>query len=154
LVHTHRESRADVTIAVLPVPKEQVPGLGIVQLDDAGRVIGFVEKPKDDVQMAPVRTPDAWFQGRGLNVGGRNYLASMGIYLFRRQVLIDLLNADTVSNDFGKEIFPRSIRAHHVQAHLFDGYWEDVGTIKSYHEANLTLATDRPPFDFHSPEGV
>src|SRR5205085_7213853 len=65
-----------------------------------------------------------------------------------------LLNAQDEAVDFGKEIFPRSLRSHRVQAHLFDGYWEDVGTIKSYHEANLALAGDRPPFDFHSPEGV
>src|SRR5439155_6095835 len=98
LLHSHRDAGADVTIAVLPVPQEQVSGFGIVQLDDAGRVVGFVEKPKDEVQMAPVRTPDAWFQRCGLDVRGRNFLASMGIYLFRRQVLIDLLNADAISN--------------------------------------------------------
>src|SRR5262245_24454321 len=154
LLRTHRDSRAYVTLAVLPVTQEQVSGFGIVQLDDAGRVIGFVEKPRDEVQMAPVRTPDSWFQRRGLEPRGRNFLASMGIYLFRREVLIDLLNADNASNDFGKEVFPKSIRTHHVQAHLFDGYWEDVGTVKSYHEANLALAGDHPPFDFHSPEGV
>ena len=78
----------------------------------------------------------------------------MGIYLFKRKALFDLLNAPPLATDFGKEIFPRSIHTHRVQAHLFDGYWEDLGTIKSYHEANLALACDNPPFDFHSPEGV
>ena len=81
-------------------------------------------------------------------------LASMGIYLFNRQVLIDLLNAPPLATDFGKEIFPRSIKTHRVQAHLFDGYWEDLGTVKAYHEANLALASNDPPFDFHSPDGV
>jgi glucose-1-phosphate adenylyltransferase len=78
----------------------------------------------------------------------------MGIYLFNRKVLFDLLNAPPLATDFGKEIFPRSIHTHRVQAHLFDGYWEDLGTIKAYHEANLALAGNTPPFDFHSPEGV
>ena len=82
------------------------------------------------------------------------YLASMGIYLFNREALLELLNARPLATDFGKEIFPRSIKTHHVQAHLFDGYWEDLGTVKAYHEANLALAGDNPPFDFHSPEGV
>ena len=85
---------------------------------------------------------------------GRPYLASMGIYLFKRKALLDLLNARPLATDFGKEIFPRSITTHHVQAYLFDGYWEDLGTVKAYHEANLALAGDNPPFDFHSPEGV
>ena len=78
----------------------------------------------------------------------------MGIYLFKREALLDLLDGQPLATDFGKEIFPRSINTHHVQAHLFDGYWEDLGTIKAYHEANLALAGDDPPFDFHSPEGV
>ena len=78
----------------------------------------------------------------------------MGIYVFARKALLDLLNARPLATDFGKEVFPRSIRTHRVFAHLFDGYWEDLGTVKAYHEANLALAGDDPPFDFHSPEGV
>jgi glucose-1-phosphate adenylyltransferase len=154
LVQTHTEGKAEVTIAVLPVPKEQVSGFGIMQLDDAGRVVGFVEKPKNPHQLPPLFTPDDWLARRGIRAAGRNYLASMGIYLFDRDVLLDLLSAQARALDFGKEIFPHSIRTHRVQAHLFDGYWEDVGTIKSYHEANLALAGNAPPFDFHTPEGV
>src|ERR1700726_4330739 len=78
----------------------------------------------------------------------------MGIYLFRRDVLMEMLNAPPLATDFGKEIFPRSIKSHRVFAHLFDGYWEDLGTVKAYHEANLALAGDNPPFDFASPEGT
>jgi glucose-1-phosphate adenylyltransferase len=78
----------------------------------------------------------------------------MGIYLFKRDVLIDLLMTPPLATDFGKEVFPRSISTHHVQAHFFDGYWEDLGTVKAYHEANLALASDNPPFSFHVPEGV
>lgn len=154
LVKTHRQNKADVTIAVLPVPEEQTAGFGIMKLDDAGRVTGFVEKPKTPAERAPYRTPAAWIATKGIEPRGREYLASMGIYLFQREVLLDLLNAKPLATDFGKDIFPKSIKTHHVQAHLFDGYWEDLGTVKSYHEANLALASDNPPFDFHSPEGV
>jgi glucose-1-phosphate adenylyltransferase len=154
LLKTHRHHEADVTIAVLPVSPEQVSGFGIVRLDDSGRVIGFVEKPQTREQLEPVRTPEDWMRRRGIQSKGRPYLASMGIYLFNREKLINLLNSPPLATDFGKEIFPRSIESHRVQAHLFDGYWEDLGTVKAYHEANLALARDVPPFDFHSPEGV
>lgn len=154
LIENHRGSDADCTIAVYPVDREQVDAFGIVRLDDAGKVIDFIEKPKTEEAVAPYRTPDEWFDKQQIEPRGRNYLASMGIYLFKRQALLDLLNEDPPATDFGKEIFPRSIRSHKVQADLFDGYWEDLGTIKSYHQANLALASDTPPFDFHSPEGI
>jgi glucose-1-phosphate adenylyltransferase len=154
LLRSHRDSGADVTIAVLPVTAEQSAGFGIMRLDDTGRVVGFVEKPKTAEQLAPMRTPVEWIERRGVRSKGRQYLASMGIYLFTREALFNLLNAPPLATDFGKEIFPRSIHTHKVQAHLFDGYWEDVGTVKAYHEASLALASDNPPFDFHSPDGV
>jgi glucose-1-phosphate adenylyltransferase len=154
LLRTHRQSKADVTIGVLPVTAEQSSGFGIVRLDDGGRVVGFVEKPRTAEQLQPMRTSAEWLEERGFRGEGRQYLASMGIYLFTREALFHLLNAPPLATDFGKEIFPRSISSHHVQAHLFDGYWEDVGTIKAYHEASLALCAESPPFDFHSPEGV
>jgi glucose-1-phosphate adenylyltransferase len=154
LLQTHQDTGADITLAVLPVPREQVAGCGIMRLDDTGRVIGFVEKPKTDEAVAPLRTSPEWMKRFGISAEGRPYLASMGIYLFKRQALLELLNARPLATDFGKEIFPRSIQSHHVQSHLFDGYWEDLGTVKAYHEANLALASDAPPFDFHSPEGI
>ncbi len=109
---------------------------------------------KTEEQLEPVRMSDEWLARHGVQGTGRPYLASMGIYVFNRKALLDLLTAKPLATDFGKEVFPRSIRSHHVQAHLFDGYWEDLGTVKAYHEANLALAGDNPPFDFHSPEGV
>jgi glucose-1-phosphate adenylyltransferase len=154
LVRTHRDSAADVTLAVLPVGREQVSGFGIMQVNEEGRVVGFVEKPQTERELEPVRTPDEWFARRGLAARGRNYLASMGIYLFSRDALLALLNAHPDAIDFGKDVFPRSIRTHRVQAHLFDGYWEDLGTIQAYHQANLALAGNDPPFDFHTPDGV
>jgi glucose-1-phosphate adenylyltransferase len=154
LLRTHRESRADATIAVLPVPRDQVPGLGIVRLDETGKVIGFVEKPQTDEAIDAARSPAEWISRRGTQAKGREHLASMGIYLFTRKSLLELLSLRPLATDFGKEIFPRSIKSHLVQAHLFDGYWEDLGTVRAYHEANLALASDDPPFDFHSPDGI
>jgi glucose-1-phosphate adenylyltransferase len=154
LISTHRQTQADVTIAVLPVAADQASGFGIVQLDDTGRVTGFQEKPQTEAQLAPLATPEEWMARRGIVSHGRPYLASMGIYVFNRDTLMDMLQRPPLATDFGKEVFPQSIDTHRVQAHLFDGYWEDLGTVKSYHEANLVLAGDCPPFDFHSPEGV
>lgn len=154
IINTHRESKADATLAVLPVPREQVPGLGLVRLDDTGRVIGFVEKPQTEEAIAPLAVSQEWMEGFGVECKGRPYLANMGIYLFKRQVLLDMLNSKPLATDFGKEIFPRNVDNYRLQAHLFDGYWEDLGTIKAYHEASIALTSDNPPFDFHSPEGV
>jgi glucose-1-phosphate adenylyltransferase len=153
LIKRHRHTRADVTIAVLPVPREQVGGLGIVRVDDAGRVTGFVEKPQRDDQLPPFATPKEYVEGFGIPYNNRPYLASMGIYLFGRDVLVNLLR-EPFATDFGKDVFPRSVKTLHVQTHLFDGYWEDLGTIKSYHECHLALAGDSPPFQFHHPDGV
>jgi glucose-1-phosphate adenylyltransferase len=154
MVHTHRQSGAQITIAVMPVPTEQTSQLGLLRCDDTGRVTGFLEKPQTPDLLEPMRVGDDWLRQRNIVSRGRNFLASMGIYLFHRDALIELLNARPHAADFGKEIFPRSIQSHHVQTHLFDGYWEDVGTVKSYHEANLALTADDPPFVFHAPEGV
>jgi glucose-1-phosphate adenylyltransferase len=154
LITSHRDSKADITIAVLPVSSEQAANFGLVRLDDGGRVNGFVEKPKTPDEQAPWRTPAEWLERREIKSAGRPFLASMGIYLFTRDSLFRTLNEPPLATDFGKEIFPRSISKYHVQAHLFDGFWEDVGTVKAYHEASLELTRKDPPFDFHSNEGV
>src|SRR6516225_3520914 len=142
LLQTHMENRADVTIAVLPVSREQVGSFGILQCDDAGVVAGFLEKPQMDVDLDRLRTSAGWMERRGVASNGRQHLASMGIYLFKRDVLFELLDAPPLATDFGKEIFPRSIRTHRVVAHLFDSYWEDLGTVRAFHEANLALAQE------------
>jgi glucose-1-phosphate adenylyltransferase len=125
-----------------------------MRVDDTGRVLGFVEKPKHKEQLDPIRMPPEFFEKRGIESKGREYLASMGIYVFSKEALIHVLNHPPLATDFGKEIFPRSLSTHHVHTHLFDGYWEDVGTVKAYHEASLALCGHNPPFNFHSPEGV
>jgi glucose-1-phosphate adenylyltransferase len=154
LLETHRKTNAEVTIAVMPVRQEQTPQLGLLRADATGRVTGFVEKPQTADKLEPMRMDEEWMERRGVPCQGRPFLASMGIYLFHRDALFKLLSDPPLATDFGKEIFPRSIQDRRVVAHLFDGYWEDVGTVKSYHEANLALTNDDPPFVFHAPEGV
>jgi glucose-1-phosphate adenylyltransferase len=150
MMATHRESGADVTIAAVPVYAKDAAGLGIMRLDDAGRVTGFLEKPKTEEEIEHVRTDPAWLDARGIDSRGRDCLASMGIYLFNRDTLLEVLEK-TDYQDFGKEVFPASIRTRHVQVHLFDGYWEDIGTIRSFYEANLMMASAAPPFELATP---
>ncbi|MFO0964480.1 MAG: glucose-1-phosphate adenylyltransferase [Gemmataceae bacterium] len=154
LLDLHKQTDSDCTIAVLPVHKSQTAGFGLCKLDDDGKVVDFIEKPKQEEQLGPFVTSEDWMRKRGIEAAGRPYLASMGIYLFKRDALFHLLNSPPLATDFGKEVFPRSIKTHRVTAYLFDGFWEDVGTIKSYHEASLALTGDAPPFDFHTLEGV
>ena len=149
LLKTHIDSGAEATIATLPVSEEDAKGFGIMRLDDTGRVVGFLEKPqtKDDLEI--VRTDAAWIDNMGLRSNGREYLASMGIYLFNRDFLVESLEK-TDYEDFGKEVFPAAIRSSHVQVHLFDGYWEDIGTIKAFFDANLQMAKPNPDFALYS----
>ncbi len=147
----HVETKAQVTIAALPVDRRQASSFGIVRLDDTGRVVGFLEKPKTDAEVSLVRTDPAWIDARGIPSQGRDCLASMGIYLFNRDTLIELLEK-TSYHDFGKEIFPAAIRSRHVQAYLYDGYWEDIGTIRAFYEANIQLTQPDPPFELISPD--
>jgi len=151
MMKTHEESGADVTIAGIPVPRKDVPSLGIMKVDDSGRVVGFVEKPQTVEQIAEVRTEPAWIDAHGIPSNGRDCLASMGLYIFNRDVLVELLT-NTDYEDFGKEVFPIAMRTKHVQLHLFDDYWEDIGTIRAFYDANLSLARKNPPFDFSAPE--
>ena len=145
MLNTHLRADADVTISTVPVHADAARGFGIMKLDDLGRVNGFVEKPQSQEALSAVRTPGDWIDQYGVECLGREFLASMGIYLFNRDVLVDLLET-TSHDDFGRDIFPLAINNHHVQTHLFDGYWEDIGTIKSFYEANLMLAQPHPPF--------
>jgi glucose-1-phosphate adenylyltransferase len=149
MIERHRNAKADVTIATLPVDEAAAASLGIMQVNDSGRVIGFVEKPKTPEELDRVRTRPEWIDSQGIPSRGRTCLGSMGIYLFNRDTLVELLQ-QSPHPDFGKEIFPTSIQTHHVQAHLFDGYWEDIGTIQSFFRANLELAEPKPPFDLSS----
>lgn len=150
MIRTHRESGAQVTIGALPVDRKQASSFGIMRIDDSGRVVGFLEKPKTDDEVKLVRTDPAWLDSHGINSRGRDCLASMGIYLFNRETLVEVLTK-TSYQDFGKEVFPAAIRTRHVQMHAFDGYWEDIGTIRAFYDANLDLASANPPFELISP---
>jgi len=145
MLKTHIESGAEVTIAAKPVHDREASALGIMQVDDTGRVYGFKEKPQTDEELQEVRMDPAWIDAHGIASDGRSCLASMGIYLFSRKMLIEALENEA-DHDFGKQVFPSLIDDHRVQVHLFDGYWEDIGTIGSYFEANLQLAQTTAPF--------
>jgi glucose-1-phosphate adenylyltransferase len=150
MLRTHIESQADVTIAALPVDRRAARSFGIMRIDDSGRVQGFLEKPQTDAEMDIVRMEPSWIDARGVNSRGRDCLANMGIYLFNRSTLIDVLTKTTY-HDFGKEVFPAAVRSRHVKVHLFDGYWEDIGTIKAFYESNLSLVSSEAPFQLHVP---
>ncbi|MGI6401168.1 MAG: glucose-1-phosphate adenylyltransferase [Thermoguttaceae bacterium] len=150
MIATHERNNADVTIASVPVRKERAGDLGIMRIDDKGKVIGFLEKPQTEEELEHVFTGEDFIRDCGYEPQGREYLANMGVYLFNRQTLIDAL-AKTNYTDFGKEVFPAAIRTKDVFVHLFDGYWEDIGTIRSFYEANLALAKKDPIFEISIP---
>ncbi len=147
MIRTHVENKAVVTIAALPVAEAEARSCGIMRIQADGKVIEFEEKPKTQEKLNRVRTDPTWLEKLGLKASGRPYLASMGIYLFNARALVELLEASDAT-DFGKEILPQTIANHRVQTHLFDGYWEDIGTVGAFHQANIDLTRDVPAFDF------
>lgn len=152
LLANHRETEADISIAVLPVAAEPATALGIVNVDKKGRILGFKEKPPTD-ELTGLETADELFAHFDVEAEGRPYLASMGIYVFNRNVMMDeLIERDHI--DFGKHLLPESIEKYRVQAYVFDGYWEDIGTVKSFHEANLAIAKYPQSFSFNSEAGL
>jgi glucose-1-phosphate adenylyltransferase len=140
MLETHRRSDADATVAVIPVAEEQASAFGILKMDNTGRIVHFDEKP-------PVERLRAGLISE-LPGGGAGYLASMGIYLFKREVLEQAV-ANQQLVDFGRHVIPDAVPRQRVQAYVYRGYWEDVGTIKSYFLANLALCDAIPPFVFY-----
>jgi glucose-1-phosphate adenylyltransferase len=147
LMASHLASGADLTIATLPVGRRDAEGFGIMHTDDHRRITRFVEKPTDPSVLETLRVPGPLLAELGLPAGSEHYQASMGIYLFNREVLVRCL--DNPFEDFGKHVIPSAIKDYRVQAHVFQGYWEDIGTIRSFFEANLALAEITPPFSFY-----
>jgi glucose-1-phosphate adenylyltransferase len=146
IIEKHIETDADITVATIPVPREQVHGLGIMQMDSNRRITRFVEKPKDPAVQDTLKLSHDWYEPLGIKGGGELFLASMGIYVFSREVIFDLLeNTDT---DFGKHIIPQAISTRAVYSHVFQGYWEDIGTIGAFFEANLDVTNELPRFNF------
>jgi glucose-1-phosphate adenylyltransferase len=140
-VEFHRERRADVTIAAQPVTTDDASRFGILKTDEDDHIISFHEKPQEDEIEGLECLPDS----------DRPCLASMGIYIFRADVLRKMLE-ESDAEDFGKQIIPQAIESRRVYGFLFDGYWEDIGTIRSFYEANLAMTLPNPPFDFYNPQ--
>lgn len=146
VMRQHVANGADLTIATLPVSERDATGFGIMHADENGRINEFVEKPKDPAVLERLRMPAETLRSLGLDATEPRFQASMGIYIFNRQVLIDCL--DNNHNDFGKHIIPTAIKDRRVHAYNFQGYWEDIGTIHSFFQANLDLCRMVPQFDF------
>ncbi len=142
----HIESEADLTIATLPVPRSEAQSLGILQTDAEHRITRFVEKPKDPAVLDSLKINRNLYEKFAIKGNEEFFLASMGIYVFKRDVLLRLL--DNNHTDFGKHIIPGAIESHRVYSHIFQGYWEDIGTIRSFFEANLDLVAELPRFNF------
>lgn len=150
-VEEHREREADFTVAVKPVPREAAAGLGIMRIDETGRIVDFVEKPTDPAVVDKLALDAETIERLDLDAEPGTLLASMGIYVFRSGVLEGLL-AGTTATDFGREVIPAAIGDHRVFAFLHTGYWRDIGTIRTFHEANLELAAPLPALNLYSPD--
>ncbi len=148
-VRRHQETGADITLSVVPIDEKRASSFGLMKMDDNGRIVDFSEKPKGDaLKKMQVDTSIL-----GLNAEQAKespYIASMGIYVFNKKALRDLLTNNPEQTDFGKEIIPASAKDYNLQAYLFKGYWEDIGTIEAFYEANLALNRQpRPRFSFY-----
>ncbi len=139
-VRHHVETKADISVAVQPVTADDATALGILKLNDDSRIINFSEKPSVE-------------QLNGLESGNnpdKPYMGSMGIYIFSADLLFELLEGD--GNDFGGDVIPAAIHTHNVSGYIFDGYWEDIGTMKRFYDVNLQMTAPDAPFDFYSPK--
>jgi glucose-1-phosphate adenylyltransferase len=148
-IQRHRETKADITLSVVPVEESRASDFGLMKTDNKGRVISFSEKPKGDALKA-IRVDTTVLGLPQEKAKEFPYIGSMGIYVFERQVLFDLLKAAPNQTDFGKEVIPSSTKKYNVQAYLFKDYWEDIGTIEAFYNANLALTQQPgPPFSFY-----
>jgi glucose-1-phosphate adenylyltransferase len=146
ILQEHVESGAEITLATIPVQRDVAKSLGILQIDSQKRVHRFVEKPKDEAALDSLLLSRDWYGRLGIADSQDLLLGSMGIYVFNRAVLMDLLNNNWT--DFGKHIIPNAIGTRKVYAHVFQGYWEDIGTIRAFFEAHLDLTVELPRFSF------
>ena len=148
MIKKHEESNAKISIATYPVNAKDATSFGILKTDDNNTITSFIEKP--DASLLKDWTSDV---SDDMKKEGRNYLASMGIYIFNRDLLVELMeNPDTI--DFGKEIIPQAIGSHKTVSFPYEGYWTDIGNIDSFFEANIGLTDDEPKFDLHADNRV
>jgi glucose-1-phosphate adenylyltransferase len=146
LLNQHIKTKSELTIATLPMPRSLASDFGIMQTDDHRKIKTFVEKPTDAAVLDTLRIPSTLLKQLGKEPTDELFQASMGIYVFNRETLIRALDNQNV--DFGKHVIPEMLAKARVYAFIFDGYWEDIGTIRSFFEANLTLTETVPPFNF------
>jgi glucose-1-phosphate adenylyltransferase len=143
-IEFHREKNADITIAAKAINRQEAGSFGILKINKHRKIIDFVEKPQSDDILDTLAIPSHTI-GDFIN---KNFIASMGIYVFNKDVLLKVLT-ENLNEDFGKQIIPDSIKTHDVYSYVFDGYWEDIGTIKSFFDANLDFASPVPQFNFY-----
>ncbi len=150
-LNRHYESKADVTVSVIPCGADAASEFGLLKTNEQGRIVEFKEKPKGD-ELESMRVDSTGFGLTAEQAAARPFLASMGIYVFKFDRLSELLREDTSWLDFGREVIPAAIRGGKVQAFLFDGYWEDIGTINAFYKANLDLTSKIPQFNLFDAE--
>ena len=150
LLHQHIRSGADITLATKPVHRDEVSEFGIMQSGVDRRITRFVEKPADEMVLGEMRMSRELLDAIGSIEEGDLYQASMGIYVFNRQVLIECLENDLA--DFGKDVIPNAFKDRHVSAFIYQGYWEDIGTIRAFYKANLDLTDIVPEYSFFEPD--
>jgi glucose-1-phosphate adenylyltransferase len=141
-VEHHVETKADISIAVLPVSRDEASGLGILKLNETGQITEFVEKPKDPEEITRLESS---------NDPHKPLMASMGIYVFKTKTLLKMLS-DNEGTDFGRHIIPAAINTSRVMGYVFDGYWEDIGTVRRFYEVNLNMAAPLPLFNLYDPD--
>ncbi len=146
IINQHIETGAELTVATIPVERPAVSGLGIMQIDANRRITRFVEKPSEPAVQDSLKIDPDWYQRLGIEGQQELFLASMGIYVFNRDVIFRLL--DNELTDFGKHIIPQAIKDLKVYSFVFQGYWEDIGTIRAFFEANLDVTSELPRFNF------
>lgn len=148
-IRHHRKTNADITLSVVPIDEKRASSFGLMKIDDQGRIVNFSEKPKgEDLKNMQVDTTVLGLSPEAAQA--TPYIASMGIYVFKKEVLINLLENNLDQTDFGNEIIPGAAKDYNLQAYLFKGYWEDIGTIESFYEANLALTKQpQPDFSFY-----
>lgn len=148
MISKHESSNAEISIATYPVNAKDATSFGVLKTDENNTITSFIEKP--DASLLSEWTSDVSDE---MKKEGRNYLASMGIYIFNRDLLVKLMeNPDTI--DFGKEIIPQAIKSHKTVSFPYEGYWTDIGNIDSFFEANIGLTNDKPKFDLYSDNRV
>ncbi|MFC1717444.1 glucose-1-phosphate adenylyltransferase [Candidatus Poribacteria bacterium] len=148
MIQEHIDKGAEITVAVLPLERDQVKEFGILKTDPDGSVTEFMEKPQEERQIDAMEINGETFQQRGIEALGKSHVASMGIYVFDKSVLIECLR-DEGMVDFGKNVIPAAIGTREIYAHFFDGYWRDVGTVGSFFQAHMELTRTVPEFDFY-----